>query len=502
MLPIPESGLTLGRDPSNNVTLDPARFPHVSGFHSRILIEGGKPVMVDCESKNGTLVNGAVVSRAVLEVGDVVQLGRDVGPRFVLTQEEPVSETVSLRAPASSAPVPGMTTVSFLRRALGLPEGKAGLQGLLRSERRRLLVLTGTLLLVVALALIYVFFFRDRERDLELSRLHGLNQELTRRLDRADREILAQRAAWESRLEALGRERRNLQEKLADLEHSESTSSGEIRSLRRQLETTNAELALLKPLSLEEMEVRLQKALEDVLQAVVFIEKKVVFRDRESGKLLRVDRSARSSGLATFDGSGELLFEEGGGSGFCASDRGWIITNAHVVADPVGAHRRNLEAMNLVPEVRLAVVVSGTSRRPPGRLLSSSTQNGNDVAVVGIEPYPGMPWVRDLDLAAPEPEAGSELRILGFPYGKNLPQDGDALSASVFGGLASRKVGEILQMQAAIYPGNSGGPVVDRKGRVIAITTGVQTLPTSEVTTIGYAIPISRLADVWPPQEE
>jgi S1-C subfamily serine protease len=88
---------------------------------------------------------------------------------------------------------------------------------------------------------------------------------------------------------------------------------------------------------------------------------------------------------------------------------------------------------------------------------------------------------------------------MGFPFGKSIPHDGDKITASVFGGVASRRVGAYLQINAAIYPGNSGGPVIEHSGRLVGVVTSVQTLPSGQIAEIGFVLPIARLADLWPP---
>jgi FHA domain len=67
--------LHLGRSPSADVLLDDAT---VSRRHAVIAREGEDTVLLDNRSRNGVLLNGARVSRAVLRHGDQIQLGRVV----------------------------------------------------------------------------------------------------------------------------------------------------------------------------------------------------------------------------------------------------------------------------------------------------------------------------------------------------------------------------------------------------------------------------------------
>ena len=57
-----------------------------------------------------------------------------------------------------------------------------------------------------------------------------------------------------------------------------------------------------------------------------------------------------------------------------------------------------------------------------------------------------------------------------------------------------------FQIQSAVYPGTSGGPVVDENGRVLGIVTAVQKIPSGQLAPdIGYVIPIARAKGIWPP---
>ena len=67
--------LHLGRSPSADILLDDAT---VSRRHAVITSEGDETVLLDNRSRNGVLLNGQRVSRAVLHHGDEIQLGRVV----------------------------------------------------------------------------------------------------------------------------------------------------------------------------------------------------------------------------------------------------------------------------------------------------------------------------------------------------------------------------------------------------------------------------------------
>ncbi|MFN2291909.1 MAG: protein kinase domain-containing protein [Anaerolineae bacterium] len=70
--PIPAQGLSIGRQPDNDVIL--ADQLTVSRHHAVVTVESGQPVLYDRDSANGTWVNGQRVFRHVLEPGDRIQI--------------------------------------------------------------------------------------------------------------------------------------------------------------------------------------------------------------------------------------------------------------------------------------------------------------------------------------------------------------------------------------------------------------------------------------------
>ena len=94
----------------------------------------------------------------------------------------------------------------------------------------------------------------------------------------------------------------------------------------------------------------------------------------------------------------------------------------------------------------------------------------NDLALLKMEQaFDGVPTVGELSLETPEPSGGTEVFCIGFPLGRSVMQQGETVIASTFRGIVSRKVQSYLQVDAAIHPGASGGPVIDGAGKVIGV---------------------------------
>jgi S1-C subfamily serine protease len=89
---------------------------------------------------------------------------------------------------------------------------------------------------------------------------------------------------------------------------------------------------------------------------------------------------------------------------------------------------------------------------------------------------------------------GSEAYVVGNPYGLY-----GSLSSGVVSGLhrsyhlpdSGRVISGLIQVDAAVNPGNSGGPLLDRSGRVVGIVTALVNPTKQDVFIgIGFAVPI------------
>ena len=72
VVPIPESGLTIGRDAAND--LHPADLA-LSRRHCAFMVQQGEVTVRDLESMNGTFVNGVPIASRVLWQGDQLKIG-------------------------------------------------------------------------------------------------------------------------------------------------------------------------------------------------------------------------------------------------------------------------------------------------------------------------------------------------------------------------------------------------------------------------------------------
>ena len=162
------------------------------------------------------------------------------------------------------------------------------------------------------------------------------------------------------------------------------------------------------------------------------------------------------------------------GSGIVVSNNGLVLTNYHVIKGATGIHvtvftnmgtKRHLASTVKVDEsLDLALL-----RIQPDQLLTPA-QLGNSDQV----------------------EIAQSVVAMGSPFGLDQTVSRGIVSAKrrsmVIDNLTHK---ELIQTDAAINQGNSGGPLVDRNGMVIGVNTAIYT-PTGAFSGVGFAVPINR----------
>jgi len=170
----------------------------------------------------------------------------------------------------------------------------------------------------------------------------------------------------------------------------------------------------------------------------------------------------------------------GAGTGIVLDGNGDILTNAHVVADAT----------------QIQVTVPGDDQPRTATLVATS--QSSDVAILHLE---------DTTLLVPATLATAGSTAVGddvVAIGNALALEG---GLSVTEGIVSaldREIGTesgtltgLIQTDAAISSGNSGGPLVNARGQVVGINTAVASSSTSvQASNIGFAIDITEAVSV------
>lgn len=167
---------------------------------------------------------------------------------------------------------------------------------------------------------------------------------------------------------------------------------------------------------------------------------------------------------------------EGAGSGFIATEDGYILTNNHVVG--------NSSKIN---------VTLTDGRRFAAKLIGSDP--GTDIAVIKIDAT-GLPVAQLGD--SEQVQQGDWVLALGSPFGLQQTLTAGIVSATGRE-LRDSQFNRYIQTDASINPGNSGGPLVNMQGQVIGINTMILTgSPFNQGNIgIGFAIAVNEARNVF-----
>lgn len=170
---------------------------------------------------------------------------------------------------------------------------------------------------------------------------------------------------------------------------------------------------------------------------------------------------------------GPTFRAEGLGSGVIIDERGYVLTNFHVINE---ASRVNVELSD-------------------GRTVEN-------VRVVGADPYTDLavlkisagklmaaPWGDSAQL-----KVGDEVLAVGSPFGLARTVTAGIVSAKDRPTVTKAGFQEFLQTDAAVNPGNSGGPLLNLKGEVVGINTAIYG---ETFKGISFAIPSNLAREVY-----
>ena len=142
--PLDGDQLTIGRDSSNGVAINDAE---VSRRHARLNFQGGKYVLEDLGSTNGTFVNGQrLAGPVVLKPGDVVSLGEQIVLMYDAINLDPGATMAAPRRSVHAAPAPVQASVP------GYPAPPPAAAPAQRSNTLPIIIGVGVLLFVCACA--------------------------------------------------------------------------------------------------------------------------------------------------------------------------------------------------------------------------------------------------------------------------------------------------------------------------------------------------------------
>lgn len=180
----------------------------------------------------------------------------------------------------------------------------------------------------------------------------------------------------------------------------------------------------------------------------------------------------------TQDFWGDVQEGRGNGSGSVIDEKGYILTNYHVIE---GAQK--------------ITVNFGGDKVYPAKVVGGDPDT--DLAVIKIDGATGLTVVPMGDSS--QLAVGQKVLAIGNPFGLDR-----TLTTGVISGLQrpirarnNRPIDAAIQTDASINPGNSGGPLLDKFGKMIGINSQILS-PAGGSVGVGFAIPVNTAKRVIP----
>jgi len=172
--------------------------------------------------------------------------------------------------------------------------------------------------------------------------------------------------------------------------------------------------------------------------------------------------------------------EGGSGSGSIIDQRGYVLTNNHVIKDAYKVY------INLADGTRIE-----------GKVIGADSEN--DLAIVKFDPPKGMaltiiPFGESSNL-----KVGQKVLAIGNPFGLER-----TLTRGIVSGLGrpvqedtQTIIRDMIQTDASINPGNSGGPLLNARGEIIGVNTMIYS-PSGGSVGVGFAVPVNTAKRIVP----
>ena len=158
------------------------------------------------------------------------------------------------------------------------------------------------------------------------------------------------------------------------------------------------------------------------------------------------------------------------GSGVIVSDDGYVVTNSHVIGE-------NLRSL---PEVTVALA---DKREVRGTIVGLDPPT--DIALLKIDGkgLPVVPWGDSSRL-----QIGEWVLAIGSPFQLSQTVTAGIISATGRANIGFTDYEDFIQTDAAINPGNSGGALINSRGELVGINTGIFS-QSGGYQGIGFAVP-------------
>jgi serine protease Do len=159
------------------------------------------------------------------------------------------------------------------------------------------------------------------------------------------------------------------------------------------------------------------------------------------------------------------------GSGVIISGDGYVITNSHVVGE----------------NVREITIALPDKREIKGKVVGSDPTTDIALLKIPVAGLPVVPWGDSTQL-----KVGEWVLAIGSPFQLSQTVTAGIVSAIGRANMGFADYEDFIQTDAAINPGNSGGALINSRGELVGINTGIYS-ESGGYQGIGFAVP-SRLA--------
>jgi 2-alkenal reductase len=175
------------------------------------------------------------------------------------------------------------------------------------------------------------------------------------------------------------------------------------------------------------------------------------------------------------------LAGQGAGSGFILDDQGHIVTNNHVIA-----------------QAQEVTVLFFNGREARAEIIGADADS--DLAVIRVDELPED--VHPIPLGDSDAVSiGQWVVAIGNPFGLGSSMSTGIVSALgrvIPTGITPFSIPQAIQTDAAVNPGNSGGPLINLQGEVIGVNAQIATGGAAASAGVGFAIPSNIVRRVVP----
>ena len=159
------------------------------------------------------------------------------------------------------------------------------------------------------------------------------------------------------------------------------------------------------------------------------------------------------------------------GSGVIISTDGYVVTNSHVVGE----------------NVREITIALPDKREVKGKVIGTDPVTDIALLKIGVTGLPVVPWGDSGQL-----KVGEWVLAIGSPFQLSQTVTAGIVSATGRTNMGFAEYEDFIQTDAAINPGNSGGALINSRGELVGINTGIYS-ESGGYQGIGFAVP-SKLA--------